>query len=79
MKQKQFLDFPIIEGKQNKHDKLLLVLLAESTFHEGVRYLKKENINASQLAKKVGKARSYKVYFFKNDEKFNSLMAILAN
>ena len=56
---KQFLDFPIIEGKQNKHDKLLMVLLAESTYHEGVRYLKKENINASQLAKKVGKARSY--------------------
>lgn len=56
---KQFLDFPIIEGKQNKHDRLLMVLLANSTFHEGVRYLKKENINGSQLAKKLGKARSY--------------------
>lgn len=56
---KQFLDFPIIEGKQNKHDKLLLLLLANSTYHDGVRYLKKENVNASQLAKKVGKARSY--------------------
>ena len=56
---KQFLDFPIIEGKQLKHDRLLLVLLANSTFHEGVRYLKKENINGSQIAKKLGKARSY--------------------
>lgn len=56
---KQFLDFPIIEGKQNKHDRLLMLLLANSTYHEGVRYLKKENINASQLAKKLGKARSY--------------------
>ena len=40
---KQFLDFPIIEGKQNKHDKLLMVLIENSTYHEGVRYLKKKN------------------------------------
>lgn len=57
---KQFLDFPITEGKQNKHDRLLMVLLANSTFHEGVRYLKKENINSSKLSAKLGKkSRDY--------------------